>query len=433
MPKYLQKRRRRWYAVLDIPKALRPALGGHARFVESLKTESLTEAERKVPQVIGQWKALIEAVRRGDPAPLVDHQATALAWREQLDSITDEEERDGVESVMVELAKEHERTNPGQGVEMFKVATRQWERTDELLEDWLATLDNEAKTVDMKRSDVLRFSQRFRQTKDVNRQAVLSWVDHLLQQDGLAPATVRRIVSACRGYWEFLQRRGLAAGKSDPFHKVVRPASRKKSKAQIAAMRKPFTPEQVDLLLEAAATKGDTPLHHLIWLAMWTGCRIEELCGLRLNHVKDDRLLIEDAKSEAGWREVPIHSKLLLLVRELSTSSRDGYLLSGLTSNKYGDRSNAVGKRFGHLKKAQGFGPDYVFHSIRKTVATQLEAAGVQESVSARILGHEVPTMTYGLYSGGVPFEVKQEALESLSYPCLRGWPAILHETIYPA
>jgi len=50
-------------------------------------------------------------------------------------------------------------------------------------------------------------------------------------------------------------------------------------------------------------------------------------------------------------------------------------------------------------------------------VAAQLEAAGVQESVSASILRQEVPTMTYGrLYSGSAPFEVQQETLERLSY-----------------
>nr|RDS94509.1 hypothetical protein DWF04_18530 [Cereibacter sphaeroides f. sp. denitrificans] len=29
-------------------------------------------------------------------------------------------------------------------------------------------------------------------------------------------------------------------------------------------------------ILRAAAEKGDTQLVHLIWLAMWTGCRIED-------------------------------------------------------------------------------------------------------------------------------------------------------------
>ena len=35
----------------------------------------------------------------------------------------------------------------------------------------------------------------------------------------------------------------------------------------------------------------------------------------------------------------------------------------------------------------------------------------------ADIVGHEKPTMTYGLYSGGVSHAVKAEALTKLSYP----------------
>jgi integrase len=91
-------------------------------------------------------------------------------------------------------------------------------------------------------------------------------------------------------------------------------------------------------------------------------------------------------------------------------------VLAGLTPNKYGDRSNAVGKRFGRLKSDLKFGPDFVFHSIRKTVATLLDNAGVPENVAADILGHEKPSITYGLYSGGSSLEVKKNALELLSY-----------------
>ena len=98
------------------------------------------------------------------------------------------------------------------------------------------------------------------------------------------------------------------------------------------------------------------------------------------------------------------------------TESTDGYLLSGLTPNKYGDRSNAIGKRFGRLKKDMGYGPEHVFHSIRKTVSTLLENAGVSENVAADILRHEKPRITYGLYSGGVSLEVKVEALAKVSY-----------------
>ena len=54
---------------------------------------------------------------------------------------------------------------------------------------------------------------------------------------------------------------------------------------------------------------------------------------------------------------------------------------------------------------------------IRRTVATILENAGVPESVSADILGHDMPSMTYGLYSGGATLETKTEAIEKIRYP----------------
>ena len=49
-------------------------------------------------------------------------------------------------------------------------------------------------------------------------------------------------------------------------------------------------------------------------------------------------------------------------------------------------------------------------------VATQLETARVQENITARLLGHDLNTMSYGLYSGGVSFEVLSEAVERLSW-----------------
>ena len=54
--------------------------------------------------------------------------------------------------------------------------------------------------------------------------------------------------------------------------------------------------------------------------------------------------------------------------------------------------------------------------SFRKGVATQLETAHVQENVTARLLGHDLNTMSYGLYSGGVSYDVLSEAVERLSW-----------------
>ena len=175
-------------------------------------------------------------------------------------------------------------------------------------------------------------------------------------------------------------------------------------------------------LLDAATERGEENLADLIRLGMWTGCRIEELCALKVEQVKGNHFAVEDAKTKAGWRDVPIHSELQQTMARLVDQSKDGYVLSRQTVNKYGDRSNGIGKRFGKLKTSLGFGPQLVFHSIRKTVVTILENAGVPENVVADIVGHEITTMTYGLYSGGLSLAVKREALAKLTNPIIGHW-----------
>jgi integrase len=115
---------------------------------------------------------------------------------------------------------------------------------------------------------------------------------------------------------------------------------------------------------------------------------------------------------------VPIHPELLPTLERLIGDREDGFVFAGLvTTIKTGDRSNGVRKRFARLKTKLGHGDRHVYHSIRKTVGTLLENAGVLENIAADILGHETQRITYKIYSGGASLEVKRDALARLSYP----------------
>jgi integrase len=184
-----------------------------------------------------------------------------------------------------------------------------------------------------------------------------------------------------------------------------------------------FEPEDYKKILKAAHGYGIEDNDHLadlIRLSARTGCRIDELCGLDLKNVilshSVPHFISEDAKTEAGNRKVPIHSGIKQLVSRLMDSSEDGYLLSGLTFNKYESKSNAIGKKFGRLKASLKFGPNLVFHSFRRGVATQFENKAVPEIIAARILGHEFPTMSFGTYSGGADLKTLTEAVETLNW-----------------
>jgi len=426
---YLERRRRLWYALHPIPEDVRPVIG-RARFVRSLETEDRKVAERRAAVLEARWRSDIERARTksGDH---VEHDAEF--WRRVL-ADAPEPERDAIRNVIGDEARAKvERSAARAGIfddrdpryaelpeladaqRFVAIATGALVRLDEHLDEYLASLANEKKTVDMKRSTVRKFCEGFRYTADVERKAVQRWVNQQVQ-DGKKAATVRRDLGDLRGYWTYLQSIEVVSESVLPFDRLTLPKLHGKNSTKSA--RKHFEPADVVNLWRAATEHDDQQLADLITLGMWTGARIEELCSMKVTKVNTSKgcLEIEDAKTEAGWRQVPIHSKLKPTVARLVKESKDGFLLSGLTENKYHKRKGAIGKRFATLKTAMSFGPDHVFHSIRKTVATLLENAQVPENVAADILGHDKPTMTYGLYSGGASLETKREAIEKLAY-----------------
>ena len=438
MPNYIERRRRKYYAKLTVPEDVRDVIG-KLRFVQSLKTDSLAEAERRAAPLIAKWRSRIDRARAEKAGEADEWETEAASWRDALLVAKDDDER----SLILDLLRDHVESQimtakggtataediedlPGyqDGVEFYQVATQTRFRTLEHLEEYLTDASNTTtqKTKDLARGEIGRLAEMFPFVQDVTRREVQKWVSHLLSPDGqhLAANTVARMISASRGYWSYMRAiEVIPEDAPDPFSglQIARRASNGRSKKTSPAdQRRAFEPKDVVKLHEAAQERGDGTLADLILLAMYTGCRIEELCSLTVDRVHKDYFEITDSKTAAGWRDVPIHSELVQPVARMVAESRDGYLLSGLDLNKYGDRSNAVGKRFGRLKTAQGFDRRYVFHSIRKTVVTMFENAGVPEGVVADIVGHEKTTMTYGLYSGGATLQVKATALSKLEY-----------------
>jgi len=419
MPKYLQKRRRQWYAILEIPKTLRQQFG-RPRFVQSLETESLSVADKKVLPVIVGWRRQIDLARGADIG--TDDELLATVMRVRRD--TQRAKVDGRELAELQMAQEEvammEALGPNNDYsgsdKLFNAVSIAHGKTHllrEHVEEFLASRDVAPKTTDMQRRDLGLFADKFQYAHDATRLMVIDWVNVTLgAEQNLSLGTRSRMISAARVYWDYLEKnKGLTL--PSPLHKVLPPKPKKKTKAMIEAQRKAFRVSDYHKLLASCA---DETLKDLITLAAYTGCRIEELCILKLENVSDDKVEIVDAKSEAGWRTIPIHHHIAQTVARLVATSSDGYLLSGLTFNKYGNRSNAIGKSFGRLKKQVGYGESYVFHSFRKGFATQLENANIPVNVSARLMGHEVQGQTFGNYSDGLALKGLRDAINHVDW-----------------
>ena len=97
-----------------------------------------------------------------------------------------------------------------------------------------------------------------------------------------------------------------------------------------------------------------------------------------------------------------------------SKASAD-YVLTGIKGRH---RADTMSKAFRRLRESLGFmaKQEKTLHSIRNSVITALERAGVPEGTVQDIVGHQRSTLTGSTYSGKSTLEMRRKALAKLTY-----------------
>ena len=257
--------------------------------------------------------------------------------------------------------------------------------------------------------------------RDLNHESIASYLDTL----NLSIKTKKQYLFAGSSFWKWAIKhdenfKKLHRDQQSPFEKHDFPVNRSK-RGDGSTDRKAFTPEDVTKLYEAAkATKNREILTDLILLGAHTGARIEELCQLQIQDIVTEEgvqcFYFYDGKTAASERHTPIHPAIKATVEKLIRNSKDGFLISSPAGNKYGNRSDALSKQFGRLKTKLEYNSQFVFHSFRKTVITQLQRADVPGILIASIVGHETGTITFDVYSAGPSPKQKHDAIYKLKY-----------------
>ena len=424
MPKFYEKRRQKYYAVLDVPKALREQLGVSRRFVKSLQTDSESIARIRVLPVIAKWKQEIVLAK-----------ASGNSGNQLLDSV-------------VRVRQESQRLK-GEGFDEHDIQwihedvaySRSWDNergefvTDDIpladavsvvhgsslllaehIEEHLDGKDCTAKSKDMAKTTLLAFCKEFLHAEDVTERRVRDWIIRTMEQERkLSYNTIKRDMSSIKVYWRWLKRY-KSLDTAYPFEDILPPVPNKNSKSKSSIDIIGFSIPDYHKILGAVPDK-DRNLRNLIILGAHTGCRLDELCALKLEDVSSDRFQIVDAKTNAGLRTVPIHAAITQLVAELVDTSADGYLIDGESdNNQYNSRSGGIGHRFSRLKTKLGYKRNQVFHSWRHSMTTQLENAERPLSQIQRIIGHTVSGMTLSRYSDGLAFDTSKEIINLVSW-----------------
>jgi len=416
-PSHLIKRYNTYFAVLYVPKDIQYAIG-KAKFSKSTGTDNKKLAETIAQVYVMGWKAEIESVRSKSDDPLIQ---SAKDIQKLLKSSPTHLVQDAIDE---EVARLNQAKQPIHAEVFERISKGENKYLKDVAKDWKLNEKKRGlkeKTIDQMVSDVELITNQFPTAHLINAESVDLWIKHIAKKGELSASAVTRIIGSGKNFFKYLQFiKEVAKKEPNPFvipdeYKISnKPNSKSANKTQSWL---PFSSKEIVNLYQIALDENKM-LADLILIGMHTGARIEEICSLLCKDInlEEESITIADGKTDAGNRVIPIHPYIKDLIKALIESSTDDYLLSKLTKNKYGDRSNAIGKRFGRLKTKQNFSSRYVFHSIRKTFTTILENAGIGENLAADIVGHEKPRITFGLYSGGASLEVMKEAIKKVSY-----------------
>ena len=247
MPQYLQKRRRKWYAVLAIPKAIQVNFG-KAKFIKSLETDSLSVAERKVQPIILEWKREIELAKGNETTGSELLESVRFVRRDAQRMRAEGETDEDIKYVHEDIAYSRSwnpdindfQTNNEELAVAVSVVHGSEFLLSEHIDEYLNSKTTAEKTKDQVRRDLIDYTERFELAQNVTRLKMVEWANVVLGSErGLEIVTCRRIVSSCRGYWKWLVlNKNLEL--PPPFDDVLPPKSKKKSKADIAKKRKAF-------------------------------------------------------------------------------------------------------------------------------------------------------------------------------------------------
>lgn len=253
------------------------------------------------------------------------------------------------------------------------------------------------------------------QLRDINRTIVTGWLDKLKTER--APQTIQNYISALAQIWDLARNRYHDAPQDNPWRGHALEAKSSKVSYEV------FAPGELAKVYDLL----DDEMKAVTAIGAYSGMRINEICTLRESSIKTiEGVLcfeITEGKTKSAARIVPVHSKLIPLVKSLLKTTHSGFLFyhASITDRADGKRSTWHTQQFTRAKRkalSELAAERKVFHSLRHAFVQQLDRAQVPEDRIALLVGHERGnTESFKTYSknAAAPQELKRyiEMLES--------------------
>ena len=168
-------------------------------------------------------------------------------------------------------------------------------------------------------------------------------------------------------------------------------------KKEVVIERKVFTDKEIKELFEMIQPTSNINIPACLVILIYTGLRAGELLALKKENInlKERYLKVDESKTEAGKRIIPISNKIINVIKMLMESNDKEYLITSDSSYdmiKY----NSLRRAFGVFIKK--YNMDHTIHDTRHTFATLLSNANANSTAVKKIIGHTSFELTESVY-----------------------------------
>lgn len=214
---------------------------------------------------------------------------------------------------------------------------------------------------------------------DINARLIAEYRDKL--SENREPATVMgylailsHVFSVASREWEWIE--------TNPVIRVSKP---KLPKGRVRVL----TDDERERLLSACWSSSNNYLHTIVFLALSTGMRKNEILTLTWKNVFLDKnqIILEDTKN-GERRNIPLFGQVLEYIKTIKALSTTDLLFPGRDKSK----PIAIDQAWVKALRAAEI-ENFVFHDLRHTYATYALESGASPVVLARLLGHKTLDM----------------------------------------
>ena len=388
----------------------------------------------------GETARAFAAMRAGTwkPAEGLSPAARGELYRETITALAQDPDADPEALELAVYAAESERdTYRGAQKVAFEDAARGSVEVDRHVDAYaLAIAKLAPATVSGRKGNIRQFARWAAEKKlrldAVNRKVAGQYVTAVI--DPMHPKTAATHLSSLRSYWAFMHKRGHITGgdaEGGPWAGQKIEAKSKRAERGSKDKERPYTADEVRALLYSPFPSGMAPefesqIIDALSISLLSGMRLEEIVTLWVEEVRDGDFDIQQGKTDAAARRVPIHPALTDLVkRRTAGKGPKEWLFHELA--QAANPGDIFGKRFRRYRLAVGVDDKREgkrrslvnFHSARHWFALNASFAGQNDKIIGSVIGHhpDKKNITWGVYIRDTSEAQRRACVESVKLP----------------